>query len=160
MQGSGRRPGCEGAKDIQRSSAGDGERSPAAVNVFRAKRFGLRTSSDSIPVWQSCGLGSRPRSRLVPPQARPCCACLSSAGGPISLAVSRRDRPTGCAGFWALVIRRYRPLAHLRVLPGATQFPVMLGFDEFQQEKDFRRKLVIFIQERGGLPDWHPQHVE
>ena len=85
---------------------------------------------------------------------------LSSAWGPISLAVSRRDRPTGCAGFWALVIRRYRPLAHLRVLPGATQFPVMLGFDEFQQEKDFRRKLVIFIQERGGLPDWHPQHVE
>jgi hypothetical protein len=67
---------------------------------------------------------------------------------------------SGFAGFWALVIRRYRLLAHIRVLPGATQFPVMLGFDEFQQEKDFRRKLVIFIQERGGLPDWHPQHVE
>ena len=119
------------------SSAGDGKRSPAAVNAFRAERFGLRTSSDSILVCQSCGVSSRPESRLVPAQGRPCCAV-----------------------FRFLVIRRYRPLAHLRVLPGATQFPVMLGFDEFQQEKDFRRKVVIFIQERGGLPDWHPQHVE
>jgi hypothetical protein len=76
-------------------------------------------------------------------------------GGPVVHVLSSFS-----SGFWALVICRYRPLAHIRVLPGATQFPVMLGFDEFQQEKDFRRKVVIFIQERGGLPDWHPQHVE
>jgi hypothetical protein len=54
-----------GAKDMQRSSAGDGKRSRPAVNVVRAKRFGLRTSSDSIVVCQSRGVGSQPRSRLA-----------------------------------------------------------------------------------------------
>jgi Glyoxalase/Bleomycin resistance protein/Dioxygenase superfamily len=66
--------GCKG-HEAQRSSDGDGERSPPAVNAFRTKRFGLRTSSGSILVCQSRGVGSRPRSRLVPPHARPCCAC-------------------------------------------------------------------------------------
>jgi hypothetical protein len=40
----------------------------------REKRFGLRDSSDSILVQQLPGAGCRRRSRLVPPQARPCCA--------------------------------------------------------------------------------------
>jgi hypothetical protein len=38
------------------------------------KQFGLRDSSDSILVHQLPGVGCRRRSRLVPPQARPCCA--------------------------------------------------------------------------------------
>jgi hypothetical protein len=65
--------GCRGHA-ARRSSAGDGERSPPAVNAFRAKRFELRTSSDSILVQESRGVGSWPRPRLVPPQVRTCFA--------------------------------------------------------------------------------------
>jgi hypothetical protein len=68
------RPGCKGHA-AQRSSAGNREQSSPAVNAFRAKQFGLRTSSDSILVCQSRDVGSRPRSRLVRPQAQSCCAC-------------------------------------------------------------------------------------
>jgi hypothetical protein len=55
---------------------GDWERSSAAVNAFRAKRFGLPISSDRNLVYQTRAVGSRPKSRLVPPQAGRCCACL------------------------------------------------------------------------------------
>jgi hypothetical protein len=66
--------GCKGHVTARRPGTGNELRPRLTAGE---KQFGLRDSSDSILVHQLPGVGCRPRSRLVPPQAQLWRACPS-----------------------------------------------------------------------------------